>query len=574
MRADVSPETKLNNNQSSCNYKSFGGSPQLTDNTPPEDFTCDWQREHDEDTVASQVFIKGVLLSDHERCTALGQKVLRDGGSSVDAAVVATLCLGVVNPHVSGIGGGGLMLVHDIHKKETRVINFQETAPYALKEEMLHSDLELKPGLQVGVPGMFRGLHQAHKLYGRMSWEDVVTRAADVAREGFNVSRGLAEAIVTVKDEKLSGHFRSMFFPGGRALLPGSFVKIPRLAEVMEAGLSDFYNGSLSQEIVDEVRAHGGVLSREDISNYSAEVGPPLEGLYREFKVQVPPPPSVGAALISALNILEGRHVTESNRTADDAYHWIAESLKAALAMASGLGDPVYDSSVTQLVSEMLSKSHANVLRQMMSDSHAAPPEHYSTLHSLQGEKVAGQVVVMGPDDLTVSVASSLSRPFGSRIITPSGVLLNSHILGFSWPNKTQGPLQTNRRNSVQPGKRPLSCLMPVLVVPAWHTCGTFMALSNSDGDHSLSGIAQVLIKALPFHTKINSSLFPGRLHPWLQPNTLLVDSAFPQEDVQALHVKGHIVQRVTTLSVVHAIQRENDIIKAIEDLHSSDSFI
>uniref|UniRef100_A0A667XWC0 Glutathione hydrolase 7-like n=1 Tax=Myripristis murdjan TaxID=586833 RepID=A0A667XWC0_9TELE len=503
-------------------------------------------------SVASQVFIKGVLLSDHERCTALGQKVLRDGGSSVDAAVVATLCLGVVNPHVSGIGGGGLMLVHDIHKKETRVINFQETAPYALKEEMLHSDLELKPGLQVGVPGMFRGLHQAHKLYGRMSWEDVVTRAADVAREGFNVSRGLAEAIVTVKDEKLSGHFRSMFFPGGRALLPGSFVKIPRLAEVMEAGLSDFYNGSLSQEIVDEVRAHGGVLSREDISNYSAEVGPPLEGLYREFKVQVPPPPSVGAALISALNILEGRHVTESNRTADDAYHWIAESLKAALAMASGLGDPVYDSSVTQLVSEMLSKSHANVLRQMMSDSHAAPPEHYSTLHSLQGEKVAGQVVVMGPDDLTVSVASSLSRPFGSRIITPSGVLLNSHILGFSWPNKTQGP------NSVQPGKRPLSCLMPVLVVPAWHTCGTFMALSNSDGDHSLSGIAQVWLTLY--------SLFPGRLHPWLQPNTLLVDSAFPQEDVQALHVKGHIVQRVTTLSVVHAIQRENDIIKSYKN--------
>lgn len=53
----------------------------------------------------SQVFVKGVLVSDHERCTALGQKVLQDHGSSVDAAIAAALCLGVVHPHVSGIGG-------------------------------------------------------------------------------------------------------------------------------------------------------------------------------------------------------------------------------------------------------------------------------------------------------------------------------------------------------------------------------------------------------------------------------------------------------------------------------------
>uniref|UniRef100_UPI003AAA5DD2 glutathione hydrolase 7-like n=1 Tax=Centroberyx gerrardi TaxID=166262 RepID=UPI003AAA5DD2 len=518
----------------------------------------------------SLVFIEGVLVSDHERCTALGQKVLQDQGSSVDAAIAATLCLGVVHPHVSGVGGGGVMLVHDIHKNETRVMNFQETAPYALKEEMLQNVSQLKPGLQVGVPGMLRGLHQAHNLYGRMSWEDVVSRAAEVAREGFNVSLSLSEAISEVKGEKLPGRFRNMFFPGGRALLPGSFLRMPRLAGVLEADLSDFYNGNLSQEMEDEVRANGGVLSREDISNYSVEVGQAVEGLYHEFKVQVPPPPSVGAALISALNLLEGFHLNENNSTANDTYHWIAESLKAALAMASGLGDPMHDTSVTELLSEMLSKSHADVVRQMISYSHASPPEHYSTVHFLQGESVAGQVVVMGPDDLTVSVASSLSRPFGSRIITPSGILLNSHILDFSWPNKTQGPLLTNQRNRVQPGKRPLSSLMPTLVVPPWHKCGIYMALSNSDGDHSLSGITQVLINALSSHKEINESLSLGRLHPQLQPNSLLVDSEFPEEDVQMLHEKGHMVQRVKTLSVVQAVQRNRDIITAMAEPHSA----
>ncbi|KAM3877950.1 glutathione hydrolase 7-like [Diretmus argenteus] len=418
------------------------------------------------ETMRNQVFVKGVLVSDHEHCTALGQKVLHDEGSSVDAAIVATLCLGVVHPHMSGIGGGGVMLVHDMHRNETRVINFQETAPYAIKEEMLQNILELKPGLQVGVPGLLKGLHQAHYLYGRMSWEDVVTRAADVARDGFNVSHSLAEAIMKVEGENLSGRFRSMFFPGSHALLPGSFLRMPNLAGVLQADLSHFYNGNLSQEMENEVKANGGVLDREDISNYSVEVGTPIEGLYHEFIVQVPPPPSLGEALISFLNLLECFHLSEGNSTTNDTYHWIAECLRAALAMASGLGDPMHDSSITALLSELLSES--------------------------QAEPMAGQVVVMGPDDVIVSVASSLSRPFGSRIITPSGILLNSHILDFSWTNKTQRPLLTNQRNRIQPGKRPLSSLMPIIVVPTLHKCGTYMALSNSDGDRSLSGITQV----------------------------------------------------------------------------------
>lgn len=46
-----------------------------------------------------------MLVTDHGRCTALGQRVLHDGGSSVDAAITAALCLGVVHPHVTGVGG-------------------------------------------------------------------------------------------------------------------------------------------------------------------------------------------------------------------------------------------------------------------------------------------------------------------------------------------------------------------------------------------------------------------------------------------------------------------------------------
>uniref|UniRef100_A0A3B4GQ10 Glutathione hydrolase n=1 Tax=Pundamilia nyererei TaxID=303518 RepID=A0A3B4GQ10_9CICH len=554
-RMEASPKTKLNK-QSTLGYKSFGSSNQLADGSSPSDLTFAFSslaaatdpfhlkqlapngtnlfdqspsnQEADEDCSSrgtpitvyalstifampvsialvlqiylgeSLVFQHGELFSDHERCTALGHRVLRDGGSSVDAAIAGALCLGVVHPHVSGVGGGGIMLVHDIHRNETRVINFLGSAPKAFRREVLHNVSQAKAGLQVGVPGMLRGLHRAHTLYGGLPWEDVVSRAAAVAREGFNVSHSLADAISKVSGEQQSQSFNNAFMPHGRPLSAGSYVRLPRLAGVLEAGLLNFYHGNLSQEIVDEVQANGGVLSREDIGNYSVDV---------ELPIEVPPPPSAGAVLLSALNLLEELHISKSNVTETQTRLWIAEALKTALAMASGLGDPNYNASVTEALSDMLSKSQAEVFGQQLNYSHTSPSEYLSPIHSTQTELVAGQVIVMGQDKLIVSVASSLSRPFGSRLITQSGIVLNSLILDFSWPNTSREQLQTN-----QPGKRPLSLLMPIIVVPALHKCGIHIAVSTSGEQNALSVITQK-----------NDSFSLTGLHHQFEPNKLLV---------------------------------------------------
>ncbi|XP_008282204.1 gamma-glutamyltransferase 7-like [Stegastes partitus] len=617
---DVSPETKLNN-QSTFSYKSFS-SPQLADGSSSNDLAKKHDlnplkqasgspdqfdghlsnlKETDEDcsiwdtpiliSAVSIIFaagvtialvlqiylgersasIKGVLVSDHQRCTALGQRVLQDGGSSVDAAIAGALCLGVVHPHVSGVGGGGVMLVHDIHKNETRVINFQGHAPKTLGKKMLQNVSELKAGLQVGVPGMLRGLHHAHSLYGSLSWEDVVSRAADVAREGFNVSHSLSDAISKVKGDQLSQRFKDTFIPDDRVLSPGSYVQIPGLAGVLEAGLMSFYHGNLSQEIEDEVRANGGILSREDISSYIVEAEQPLEGQYNRkttffTQIKVPPPPSAGAALISALNLLEGIHLNENNLTESQTHRWIAEAVRAALLMADGLGKPKYNSSVAEQLSDMLSKNPTEVLLQRMNYSHTPPSEYHSTVQSLHTELLAGQVVVMGPDNLMVSVASSLNRPFGSRIITPSGIILNSLLLDFSLSNKTQGQLHTQQKNSTASEERPLLLLMPIIMVPAWGTCGIYTALSSSGGQNILHTITQVMTTALFFHKERNDSLS--------HPNTLLVDPESLEESEEFIHAKGHVGQERKTNSGVQGIQRRENIIKVIKARQLFDSLI
>ncbi|KAF7659910.1 hypothetical protein LDENG_00291150 [Lucifuga dentata] len=522
-----------------------------------------------------QVFHQGAVVTDVAQCTSLGFSVLEKQGSSVDAAVTAALCLGIVHPHTSGIGGGGVMLVHDIRKNETRIFDFRETAPSAIHEEMLQSNLDLYPGLLVGVPGMLSGMHQAHQLYGRMPWKDVVTMAADVARNGFNVTHDLADALAKVKDQNVSDAFRDLFLPNSQPPLSGLFTRRVDLANVLDAvatnGISEFYSGNLTQEMTAAVQARGGVLSNEDFGNYSVVIQQPAETSYQGHHIITAPAPHAGVALIAALNILEGFNIT-SQAARNNTYHWIAESVKIALGLASGLGDPMYESSMSETVTKMLSKSQASQLRQMISDTQAFPVSHYTQSFSLEEGAAAAQVVVMGPDDFIVSVMSSQNKPFGSGIVTPSGILLNSQILDFSWPNKTQSSTPPNPNNSPQPGKRPMSFLIPTAVRPAVGQCGKYVALASSNGDRALSGITQVLINVLSSRKNMSDSLASGRLHPQLQPDPLLVDSEFPEEDVELLQAKGHKVEKIDVLSLVEGTRRSNDLIIGVNDPRSADA--
>ncbi|XP_053279779.1 glutathione hydrolase 7 isoform X1 [Pleuronectes platessa] len=521
-----------------------------------------------------QVFNQGAVVTDVAQCTSLGFSVLEKQGSSVDAAITAALCLGIVHPHTSGIGGGGVMLVHDIRKNETRVIDFRETAPSAINEEMMRTNLDQNPGLLVGTPGMLSGMHQAHQLYGRMSWKDVVTMAADVARDGFNVTHDLAEALAKVKDQNTSDAFRALFLPNGQAPLSGLFTRRLDLAAILEAvadkGIPEFYSGNLTQEMEAAVQAKGGVLTDDDFGNYSTVLQQPAEITYQGHHVMVASAPHAGVALITALNILEGYNIT-SQVFRNSTYHWIAESVKIALALASGLGDPLFDTSVSEIVTKMQSKSQASLLRQMINDSQALPASHYTPSFTLEEGAAAAQVMVMGPDDYIVSFMSSLNKPFGSGIVTPSGILLNSQILDFTWPNKTQSS-SPNPHNNLQPGKRPMSFLMPTAVRPAVGLCGTYVAIGSSNGEKALSGITQVLMNVLSSRKNMSDSVAYGRLHPQLEPNTLLVDSEFLDEDVALLQIKGHKVERKDVLSLVEGTRRTNDLIIGVKDPRSADA--
>ncbi|XP_063489800.1 glutathione hydrolase 7 isoform X4 [Symphalangus syndactylus] len=529
-----------------------------------------------------QIFQQGAVVTDAARCTSLGIEVLSKQGSSVDAAVAAALCLGIVAPHSSGLGGGGVMLVHDIRRNESHLIDFRESAPGALREETLQRSWETKdsPSQEPPSPQDPSSFPQdlLHPLLSgspRLPWSQVLAFAAAVAQDGFNVTHDLARALAEQLPPNMSERFRETFLPLGRPPLPGSLLHRPDLAEVLDvlgtSGPAAFYaGGNLTLEMVAEAQHAGGVITEEDFSNYSALVEKPVCGVYRGHLVLSPPPPHTGPALISALNILEGFNLT-SLVSREQALHWVAETLKIALALASRLGDPVYDSTITESMDDMLSKVEAAYLRGHINDSQAAPAP-LLPVYELDGAPTAAQVLIMGPDDFIVAMVSSLNQPFGSGLITPSGILLNSQMLDFSWPNRTANHSAPSLENSVQPGKRPLSFLLPTVVRPAEGLCGTYLALGANGAARGLSGLTQVLLNVLTLNRNLSDSLARGRLHPDLQSNLLQVDSEFTEEEIEFLEARGHHVEKVDVLSWVHGSRRTNNFIIAVKDPRSPDA--
>ncbi|KFO86964.1 Gamma-glutamyltransferase 7, partial [Buceros rhinoceros silvestris] len=410
---------------------------------------------------------------------------------------------------------------------------------------------------------------------GRLPWSKLLGLAAGVAQDGFNVTHDLAKAVSELKDLNYSDRFREIFLPDGQPLLPGMFVRRLDLAAILKLvgaeGASAFYSGNLTQEIISEVQHYGGVLVEEDFHNYSVTVENPVHTVYRGHLVFSPPPPHAGPALITALNILEGFNIT-SQVPRGNILHWMAETLKIALSLAGNLGDPSDDVSVTHAAEGMVSKSEANALRQLINDSQSFSSDLPIPHFSVDSGPAASQVLVMGPDDFIVAVVSSLNRPFGSGILTPSGVVLNSQMLDFSWQNKTMNHTIPGPQNLIQPRKRPLSFLLPTIVRPSEGMCGTYLCLGANNGDKALSSIVQVLVNVLTFNKNLSESLSLGRLHPQLQSNALQVDSEFPEEDIESLVARGHPVDKVKVLSLVHGARRTNSFIIGLKDPRSVDA--
>ncbi|XP_078664724.1 glutathione hydrolase 1 proenzyme-like [Branchiostoma floridae x Branchiostoma belcheri] len=526
-----------------------------------------------------QVVPHGAVVSDAALCSDIGTDVLKNKGSAMDAAIATVLCQGVVNPQVSGIGGGGFMVVR-LADKSASVIDFRETAPSAATTDMFHNKLSQVnvDGLAVAVPGMLRGLELAHKIYGKLPWTVLLSPVIDLARKGFAVTDELADALSSIGIDSMSGDFKKVFAPNDRLFTAGQKMTRPDLADTLqqiaENGADAFYTGPIAESVVTAAHNTGGVITAQDLADYQALRKPTLNTTYKSSYILTTPAPSGGPSLLSILNIMEGYNLTEKDSTKAVTYQRLVEAFKFAYAQHTTLGDPEKAPNVTGIVNRIISKEEAKKLRGKIDDTQAfTSPDHYGPFYTLGDDKGAGHVSVIGPELDMVSISSSLHDLFGSGVITSTGVILNGHMADFSIPGQASQTGAPNPENYIVPGKRPLSWLSPTIVVPIANPCGKHLALGASSGTTTLSGIAQVVLNILAFGKELEISVEGPRLHNQLQPDETRAEAGFDAAILTQLAAwKQNVVRDQEGLNVVQTAYRVKDAITGQADTREKGS--
>ncbi|KAH0941125.1 hypothetical protein HID58_000762 [Brassica napus] len=390
----------------------------------------------------------GVVAADDGRCSEIGASFLRKGGHAVDAAVATTLCVGVVNPMASGIGGGSFLI--DMYKNDA---NAKSTG-----------------ALSMGVPGELAGLHEAWKRYGRLPWKPLFKPAIKLAREGFIVAPYLGRAISTHSSKILKDKgLRSIFSRNGQVLKPGDTCYNRELARsletISELGPEGFYNGTVGEKLVSDVKMAGGIITMDDLRSYKVRVTDAMAVDVMGYTIHGMPPPSSGTVgFPMVINILDSYSELYTASGSDLGLHRLIEAMKHMLAARMDLGDPEFVN-VTNAMNQMLSKPRAEEIRKRILDNTTFPPEYYLSRWSQLRDQGTSHFCIVDGDRNSVSLTSTVNYPFGAGVLSPStGILLNNEMDDFSVPEITPDDLPPAPTNFIVPNKRPLSSMTPLVI--------------------------------------------------------------------------------------------------------------
>nr|KAG5699190.1 hypothetical protein BaRGS_012711 [Batillaria attramentaria] len=516
----------------------------------------------------------GGVAADHTACSEVGRDILAEGGSAVDAAIAALVCVGVRQPHSMGIGGGLFLAVYKKDPHTVEMYDGRETAPAAATyDTYFNKSFNFGP-LSVGVPGEVLAYWEAHQKHGRLPWSDLFQPTIRMAADGHPLSHSTARALGILKsvlkyDVENNAELCKMFCDeSGKLKKEGDTIFMPALARTLQ-GIADFGpeylyspNSSAAINLTRDIEDMGGLVTLSDLEQYKVVKAPPVSTSLGDLTLHTLTAPSGGPVMALVLKILHGLNLGPEdlkNATTKAAmWHKVVESFKYAYADRLKLGDPAYVN-VSQLLEKMASPEYADYLRDAIDPERTYSTDHYTNISVAPWrEEGTTHISVLGPDGDAVSATSTINYYFGSRLVSAStGIILNNELADFA---KADGlnvdGLQSASPNYIAPGKRPLSSMAPAIIVDK--DGNPRLVLGSAGGARITTINAQVTARVLWLKQTLEKAINAKRLHHQLFPNHISWEQGFPQDILGKLKEYGHeLVPRTSYMAVVQAVSRD-----------------
>jgi gamma-glutamyltranspeptidase / glutathione hydrolase len=427
---------------------------------------------------------------------AAGVKVLRAGGSAIDAAVAVQAVLGLVEPQSSGLGGGAFMVYYDAKTRSVTSYNGRETAPAAATPGLFLDDsgkplsfpVAVVSGRATGVPGAVAMLAKAHEDHGVLPWSALFGSAEGLAADGFVVSPRLAGFIGYPSAESKQPDVIAYFTKSdGTKYVAGDVLKNPAYAAMLRRlaaeGPKALYEGKVAAEIVVRVQAEPlpGGLSTADLAGYRPKVTPALCRPYRIYVVCTAPDPAGGEALLQGLGILADTDIDKRGPTDPQGWFELAQAERLMYADRDRYdGDPAF---VKVPVDGLLDPAYIASREALIGTTAGPPPTagdppgapQVAISASFEPGGTSHMVIADAHGDV-LSMTTTVESLFGTGRMV-EGFFLNNQLTDFSFsPVNGQGQPVAN---AVAAGKRPRSAMAPVIVMDRQ---GRFVAALGSPG--------------------------------------------------------------------------------------------
>ncbi|MGI8943023.1 MAG: gamma-glutamyltransferase family protein [Qipengyuania sp.] len=507
----------------------------------------------------------GMAATAHPLATQVALDILKAGGSAVDAAIAANAALGLMEPTGNGIGGDLFAIVYDPRDGQLHGINGSGRSPRGQTLAQLKAKLggadALPPygALPITIPGTVDAWFAMHERFGKLPMAQNLAPTIYYARRGHPVAPVIAmyldralRAYTAREDQFDFSNARATWFADGDAPETGEIFRNPDLANTLEAiargGRDAFYDGPLTQVMVDYLQRQGSAFTAEDFAQHASQwAEPSCVGYRKGYELCELPPNGQGFAALQMVNILKNVDLAQWERGSPQVLHYITEAKRLAHAdVARFYADPDFAPFPTELLSEECGKARFALIDPARATPDFAPG-NISVEPKLEGPGDTTYLTVADGTGMMVSLIQSNYRGMGGGLV-PDG-------LGFMFQDRGElFSLDPAHPNAYEPGKRPFHTIIPAFVKKDGKP---YMTLGLMGGAMQPQGHVQVLINLVDYGMNMQEAGDAARLNhdggrqsteplagPAADPlGTLYVEPGIPAATVERLRAMGHKVE-------------------------------